>query len=221
LRLVARERKVALPFVLTWMSHPDADTRGWATHLICELAYAEAIPHVLARLRDTDACTRASAVLAIAAIAKGAPEPVRDSIQPLISSAEPADRVSAVRAMAAVRLSSFVPQLLGLLGDGDERVVAAAHEALVQVTWQDFGSDARPWLKWWEQNGSHHRVEWLIDSLTHDIAEIRRGAGEELRTLTREYFGYSGDLPARDRDRSQQRYRDWWITEGRNRFRRR
>jgi hypothetical protein len=221
LRLVARERKVALPFVLDWMSDPDPEKRGWATHLICELAYAEAIPHVLARARDTDPSTRVSALLAIGAIAKTSPDPVHDAIQPLAASADPSDRMAAVKAMAALRQPTIVAALLVALGDGDERVVTAAREALVRVTWQDFAADERAWAKWWDENGSRHRIEWLIDSLTHDSAEIRRGAGEELRTLTREYFSYSGDLPPRDRDRAQQRYRDWWITEGRNRFRKR
>jgi hypothetical protein len=221
LRLVARERKVALPFVLERLSDPDPETRGWATHLLCELAYDEAIPHVLARLRDPDACTRASAVQAIAAVARASPDEVRDAIKDLAVSADSADRAGAFAAMARLRQPAFVPDLMRALADGDERVVAAAHEALVQVTWQDFGSDALPWLKWWEQNGSLHRIEWLIDSLTNEVSEIRRGAGEELRAMTREYFGYSNDLPPRDRERAQQRYRDWWITEGRTRFRRR
>jgi hypothetical protein len=60
----------------------------------------------------------------------------------------------------------------------------------------------------------------MIDALTHDVSEIRRAAGDELRALSREYFGYSSDLPPRDRERAQQRYRDWWITEGRTRFHR-
>ncbi len=126
-----------------------------------------------------------------------------------------------MRAIASLRQGALVPQVLGVLADVDERVVSAAHDALVRLTAQDFGSDARPWMKWWEQNAARHRIEWLIDALTHDAAEIRRAAGEELRALTREYFGYAPDLPPRDRDRAQQRYRDWWMTEGRTRFRRR
>jgi hypothetical protein len=114
-----------------------------------------------------------------------------------------------------------VPVLLAALGDVDEGVVAVAHEALVQLTRQDLGSDARAWLTWWRENGARHRVEWLIDALNHDVSDIRRAAGEELRLITREYFGYSSELPTRDRERARQRYHDWWITEGRARFRRR
>ena len=221
LRLVARQRKVALPFVVDRLSDPDPDARGWATYLLCELPYPEAIPHALARLRDSDACTRASAVHAIAAMAKVLPDQMRDAVKTLASSTDPADRAAAMRAIGELRHSALVPDLLGALADGDDRVVATAHDALVKLTRQDLGGDARPWLTWWEENGSRHRIEWLIDALNHDVSEIRRAAGEELRTITREYFGYSSELPTRDRERARQRYHDWWITEGRARFRRR
>jgi hypothetical protein len=221
LRLVARERRVALPFVLERLSDPDPEARGWATHLLAELPYDEAIPHMLVRLRDPDAGTRSSAAQAFSSVAKVLPDQARDAIRELATSDEAPARASAFSAMARLRQTSLVPDLIHALADSDERVMATAHDGLIQVTWQDFGNDARLWLKWWEQNASRHRVEWLIDSLTHEVSEIRRGAGEELRAITREYFGYSGDLPPRDRDRAQQRYRDWWITEGRAKFRRR
>jgi hypothetical protein len=65
LRLVAHERRVALPFVLERLGDADPETRGWATHLLCELPYPEAIPHLLPRLRDVDASPRASATHAL------------------------------------------------------------------------------------------------------------------------------------------------------------
>jgi hypothetical protein len=221
LRLIARERKVALPFVLERLSDSDADSRGWATHLLCELPYTEAIPKALARLCDPDAGTRASAEHAVSAIAKVLPDQMREAVRELAGSGELDDRAAAIRTIARLRLPSLAPDLIGGLADSEQAIVLAAHDALVHLTWQDFGRDARPWLKWWEQNASRHRIEWLIDALTHEVSEIRRGAGEELRTVTREYFGYAADLPPRDRDRAQQRYRDWWITEGRTRLRRR
>jgi hypothetical protein len=221
LRLVARERKVALPFVLDRLNDPDTDTRGWATHVLCELPYTEAIGPLLLRLRDVDLSTRVSAAHALAAIARVYPEEARGGVLGLARSVDPIDRASAMRAMAELREPSLVPELVRALADGDEAVVASAHGALVQVTRQDFGLDARPWMKWWEANSPRNRIEWLIDALTHDVSEIRRAAGEELRAATKEYFGYAPDLPPRDRERSQQRYRDWWVTEGRARMRRR
>ncbi|HEY1693017.1 MAG TPA: hypothetical protein VGG39_12700 [Polyangiaceae bacterium] len=220
LRLVVRERKVALPFVLERLVSPDTEQRGWATHLLCELAYSEAIQPLLLRLRDVDLSTRVSAAHALAAIARVYPDEVRGGVLGLAHSIDPIDRAAAMRVMGELREAALVPELVRALGDGDEAVVASAHSSLFLVTRQDFGLDARPWLRWWELNASRHRIEWLIDALTHDIGEVRRSAGEELRAVTKEYFGYAADLPARDRERAQQRYRDWWVTEGRARFRR-
>lgn len=220
LRLIVRERKVALPFVIERLDSPDPEIRGWATHLLCELPYSEAVPYLLVRLRDTDPATRASAAYALAATAKLEPETVREALVVLAHGVDPTERAAAMRAMGELRDGAMVPELVRALGDSDEAVVTAAHDALVRVTRADFGADARPWLRWWEQNSGRHRIEWLIDALTHEVSEMRRAAGEELRATTKEYFGYASDLPARDRERAQQRYRDWWITEGRARFRR-
>jgi hypothetical protein len=218
MRLVARERRVALPFVLQRLSDTDPEVRGWATHLLCELPYPESIPFLLVTLRDDDASTRASAGHALAALARAHPQPVREALLELAGGVVPADRISAIGAMIEVSDPLMVPGLVHALGDRDDAVVEAAHETLVHITAQDFGTDARPWLRWWETNAGRHRIEWLIDALTHEVSDIRRMAGEQLRMLTREYFGYGSELPARERERAQQRYRDWWITDGRSRF---
>jgi hypothetical protein len=220
LRLVTRERKVALPFILQKLEDPDTETRGWATHVLCELPYVETIAPLLLRLCDVDLSTRVSAAHALAAAARLYPEEVRSGVLGLSHSADPLERAAAMRVMGELREPSLAPDLVRALADGDEAVVASAHASLVMVTRQDFGLDARPWLRWWEVSSSRSRIEWLIDALTHEVSEIRRAAGEELRAASKEYFGYASDLPQRDRERAQQRYRDWWLTEGRTRFRR-
>ncbi len=218
LRFVARARKAALPFVIERIDDSDPEIRGWATYLACELPYAELIPRLVPRLRDTDAVTRASAAHALAAIARIFRDEVRATLLALVRGPDPEQRSSAMPVVAVLRDATLVPELVRALGDGDEWVVAAAHAALVHVARQDFGPGAWPWVRWWEENRGRHRVEWLIDALTHDRLDIRRAAGEELRTLAREYFGYASDLPTLDRQRVQQRYRDWWSVEGRTRF---
>jgi len=220
LRLVARQRKVALPFVLEKLEAEDPEERGWATHLLVELPYLEALPYALMLLRDSDAATRTSAALAVAAIARTFSDEVIVALNELARAADPNDRAAAMSAMAELREPALVPELIRALGDGDERVVETAQRGLVLLTRQDLGADARRWVKWWEQHALQHRIEWLIGALTHEVSEIRRAAGEELKAITKEYFGFAAELPARDRERAQQRYRDWWITEGKARFRR-
>jgi hypothetical protein len=52
----------------------------------------------------------------------------------------------------------------------------------------------------------------------HDDVEIRRAAGEELKAITKEYFGYYDDLSKGERAKAQRRYRDWWESTGKSRF---
>ena len=117
-----------------------------------------------------------SAALALAVVGRATPREVRDSVLGLAHAVEAKDRMAAMVAMAELRQPGMVPDLVRALADGDEGVVGAAHAALVQVTRQDFGMDARPWLKWWDGNQNKHRVEWLIEALNHDVSEIRKGS---------------------------------------------
>jgi HEAT repeat protein len=215
---VARARKAALGFVMQRLEDPDAEVRGWATYLASELPYAELIPRLVPRLHDADPVTRASAAHAMGAIARIFRDEVRATVLAMLRAPDPRQRASAMPVVAVLRDASLVSELIRSLGDADPEVVAATHAALVQLTRLDLGSGAWPWVRWWEENRGRHRVEWLIDALTSERLDLRRAAGEELRTLTREYFGYASDLPVHDRQRVQQRYRDWWAVEGRSRF---
>ena len=86
------------------------------------------------------------------------------------------------------------------------------------LTRQDFGNDPDRWDPWTEANKDRHRIEWLIDGLLHGDEELRRAAGEELKHLTQEYYGYHPALPKRDREVAQRKYRRWWESEGKQRF---
>jgi hypothetical protein len=111
-----------------------------------------------------------------------------------------------------------VPRLIPILADPQAQVVRSAEWALQVLTRHELGRDPKAWHDWWRDNGGRHRVEWLIDALMHDSAEIRRAAAEELKALTREYFGYYDDLPKKERAKAQEKYRDWWNAKGKARF---
>jgi hypothetical protein len=222
LKLVAGQRKVALPFVLELLAGADSEKRYWATFLLTELHYPEAVHGAIDRLFDSEARTRRAARLALSAIARVSPEAVVDDLAKIaMDDAGGVRREVAVAVLGDLREPMAVPVLVHILGDAKGELAAWARKALLVTTRQDFGTDARRWGAWWSANSTRHRVEWLIDSLDHETPEIRRAAGEELKVLTKEYFGFADDLPSRERQRSQQRYRDWWVTEGRGRFRRR
>jgi hypothetical protein len=153
----------------------------------------------------------------MSAITKAYGPAVVDALTQFAGAASPEQRAESLRVMGLAAEGATVPELIRGLADEDQHVSAVAHEALVRVTRQDFDRDGPAWLEWWDQNAGRHRVEWLIDALVHEDQDIRRAASEELRAQSRQYFGYSSGLPPRERERAQQRYRDWWITEGRSR----
>jgi hypothetical protein len=124
----------------------------------------------------------------------------------------------AVEALGELRDQRSLETLLPRLSDRSEPVVQAAHRALVTLTGQDFGLAQKKWEAWADQWGSAHRVEWLIESLLHGDESVRVLAGEELKQLTQQYFGYHPALPKRDRELAQRKYREWWQKEGRTAF---
>ncbi len=220
LRLIASQRRTALPFVLAHVEDPDIEKRFWATYLLTELVYPEAIDLVVKRALDEDPRVRAAGRLAARALAEAKPGAVVERLAAIARDRnEPLGRsVLAIEALEETREPLAVPVLLPLLMDPDDTVARATRAALATVSRQDFGPDPRNWHAWWGYNKERHRIEWLIDSLMHDQRSIRAAASEELKTLTKEYFGYYDDLPKRERERAQARFREWWSTAGRARF---
>jgi len=222
IRLIASQRRTALPFVLAHIEDPDIDKRFWATYLLTELVYPDAIDAAIARVFDDEGRVRRAARSATRALAETHPTPVVERLGEVAKDPKGllARRVLAVEALGETRESSVAGVLLALLEGGGHKaeLATAIRAALVTVTRQDFGADTKKWSAWWAANKEHHRLEWLIDSLMHDHAALRAAAGEELKTITKEYFGYYDDLPKRERERAQSRYREWWNNIGRVRF---
>jgi hypothetical protein len=223
LKLLVTSRRTTLPFMTVRSASPDVEQRFWATHVLGELLFAESSNAVLPRLFDDDVSVRRVARRAAQAlVSSGAPgDPIKTSLEhTLRNQDEPMHRrLLAIEALADVRVPAVVPVLISALADPSDAVVEAGRTALIVVTRQDLGRIPDVWRHWWDAHQHEHRVEWLIRSLTHESASIRRAAGDELKLVTREYFGYYDDLPQRERERAQERYLTWWREEGRYKFR--
>ncbi|AGP36214.1 FG-GAP-like repeat-containing protein [Sorangium cellulosum] len=223
LELIVAIRRPALPFMTVRSASPDPEVRFWATHVLGELPYPEAANALLPRLFDDNIAVRRivvrSAALLIAAPPAGGP--ILQGLDHIARDREesPARRLTAIDTMSEIRSGSSVPALISALSDPHDAIVEAAVRALTAITREDLGRDARKWMAWWSRNGERHRIEWIIDALTHERPAIRRAAIDELKGITREYFGYYEDLPRQEREAAQERYRAWWISEGRSRFR--
>ncbi len=222
LHALAQLGSSVLPYLTVRTADEDPHVREWATRLLGELPSREAAQAVARRLVDDVVDVRRAALAAARMLSRNptASAAVREHMVELASDpALPGDvRRSAIEALTDLRAIKAIPALIDLLGDSEKQVSRGAHWSLVVLSRQDFRTDADAWRSFWAQNQERHRVEWLIDALTHNDRDIRRSAGDELKAVSREYFGYYDDLPAAERAKAQDRYREWWNKEGRERF---
>jgi len=223
LRTLARMGTRPVPFVAVRTADGDPVVRAWATRLLGEMPSAESAQAVVRRLTDDDTDVQRAALAAGHMLLHHleAAEALQAKIAETVSDVtRPEDsRHSLIEALAELRAPLVIPTLIRLLEDGSPDIVRSAHWALGVIARQDFATKAAHWEEWWLANSYRHRIEWLIDSLMHESQDLRRAAGDELKSLTKEYFGYYDDLPKKERQRAQDRYREWWESKGKARFR--
>lgn len=222
LHTIVRMGTVAVPFLVVRTADRDSNVRRWATWLLGELPAADAARAVVRRFSDADADVRRGALAAgrLMQTDSEARTTLRDGLATLAAepSQAPEVRHSSIEALADLRDPRAVPRLIPLLGTDNSAVVRSVHWALATLTRQDFGREGKVWTAWWQTNSGRHRIEWLIDALQQQSLEIRRAASEELKSVSKEYFGYYEDLPAKERERAQRAYREWWEVSGKARF---
>ncbi len=223
LRTLARIGVKAAAVLVVRTADADPNVRAWATRLLGEMANEDAARAIVRRFVDDEQEVRRAAlaagrlmqanVEARAMIHIGLAELLGDSSRP------EQQRHALIEAIADLRDGRAVPTVLRLLEDRSVDIIRSAHWALVVLARQDYGNSAAAWEEWWRHNSARHRIEWLIDALLHDSPDIRRAAGDELKSTTKEYFGYYDDLPIAERQKAQTRYREWWEAKGKARFR--
>jgi HEAT repeat protein len=202
------------------MRSGDSARRFWATFLLTELPYSAAVAPLIPRLYDADTKVRMVARAAARTLAETANETLLAELARALrdSQTSRSARLGILEALGELREPLCVPVLIQHLSDSDAEVQMAARRSLIAVTRQDFALETKPWLAWWGQNSQRHRIEWLIDALEGETPALRKAASDELRALTKQTFCYYDDLPRRERERVQQKFRDWWASEGKSRF---
>ncbi|HEY6176922.1 MAG TPA: hypothetical protein VIX73_20845, partial [Kofleriaceae bacterium] len=124
---------------------------------------------------------------------------------------------AATTAIVELGDTGAIADLIGVIERAD-RGGDHARRALTALTAQDFGASERKWRKWYDAARRRHRVEWLIEGLSHKEDAIRDLAINALRRLTGEYFGYHHDLPRKEREAAAERWAAWWRDAGQRRF---
>ncbi len=220
-RALVAFRERAAPYVGALAGAGSADRRFYAVMVAAEIPSGALVDPLVQRVFDEDLGVR-SLVLEVLPKFRAFSE-IQDQLVFLrrtsrIRGKEPVRRLYALGALAALRDSGALRMLVDLLEDEDAAVRRAAHTTLVTVTCEDLGDGARRWAAWAEKNENRHRIEWLIDALLSSDEALRAQAGEELKTITQQYFGYHPGSARKEREVVQAKYRAWWESEGRALF---
>ncbi len=217
LELVIRLGSIAAELLIDKMSAPQRDIRYYATVCCMELRPRNSVYALVERLFDQDYGVRACAIEALAGY------PVSDLNHALararraVHSSDPEVVGAAAAAIVELGDTEAIADLIGVIERSD-RSGDHARKALISLTAQDFGPSEKRWRKWHEVARARHRIEWLIDGLSHKEDGLREVAINALRRQTGEYFGYHFDLPRKERDLAAERWAAWWRETGQRRF---
>jgi len=200
-----------------------SEDRFWAAHVLGEIECVESAEVVGTLLFDDDVSVRQVARRATAHLLASVHD-AADAVLPMLEQAArasndgPSRRLLALDTMGELAMPSTLPALITLLGDPVQDIADAVHRSIVQITCQDYGRDARRWIDWFAANASRHRVEWIMDALMHDSAEMRRIAADALAPVVGRDLGYDPYESRDERASAHVRYLLWWEQEGRTHF---
>ncbi len=201
------------PIIAEKMRDADREVRYYATLCALEIRPDDVIDELVERLFDGDEGIRALAVQAL----NGYPrEPLHAALdfarKALHSEDNPRVKVAA-DGLTQLGDTSAIPDLIDAHSRGGDAAEVSRH-ALFLLTNQSFGNSNRKWRSWWEKHKETHRIEWMLEGLSHKNAETRKNASEILRSLTGEFFGYGHDLPKKERERTRKLWLEWWKKTG-------
>jgi len=217
LGLVVKLGTASADLLVARMSDPNRDVRYYATLCASELRPRSALRELVERLFDSDYGVRTAAIEALGGYPIRELDGALEGARRALHSDESGRVQAAASALGELADVKAIPDLLDSLGRGGT-TAEAIRNALIVLTRQDHGTNARKWRSWWNKNRTHSRIEWLLEGLSHKSSALRKGAAEDLRRLTGEYFGYHHDLPKREREEARKKWLQWWNETGRRRF---
>lgn len=211
----------ATPYVATLVGSSAAERRYYALLLAGEMIHPSMLEAIAGRLFDEDDGVRKLAQEVFPrfrGIAGYDEQLVAIRRAARIRGKVARRRTDALAALGAARDVGALDLCVELLEDEDQNVARAAHVVLVALSCDDVGPSMRKWAQWVDKNRGRNRVEWLIDALVGNDEPLRTAAGDELKALTQQYFGFHPSAPRREREVAQQKYRAWWTAEGKKQF---
>jgi len=207
----------SVPYLIPLLDDEDPDIRYYASVVASEFVHPDLVQPVGRRLFDADPGVRSNAYRALSVLYACEVE-FTQLIERLRASARDGRnselQAASIDALGRLRDAESFEFFVSLLESSESAVVEAAHASLVRLSCQDFNRSKKKWNAWYEKHRVEHRVVWLINALLHSDERLRRRAGEELKHLTQEDFGYEPGKSKKLRVAAQKKYRTWWVGVG-------
>lgn len=218
LSLLLKFNRMLIPYLIPLLNSPDSEIRFYATFMFSELIYPEAIIPLSERLFDQDFQIRLLAVDILKRFKNFSDyQKIIQQLQEIAinRNASLARRLMSIGALGEFREKITVPTLIELLEDEKEEIVKKGVNSLIVITKQNFGTNRKKWIKWWENNKDKDRVWWLIESITHPEQRIRASTIEELRRIVKGKItipNYS-EMSKKELNELQKRLKEWYLYE--------
>ncbi|HVE85873.1 MAG TPA: FrgA protein [Myxococcales bacterium] len=204
---LARLGRPAAQALAPLLDAADSDTRYFALLTVGNLPYPELVDGVLRGLFDLDPDISSAARAASTALKRvGRFEMAMKDLRQELASIDAMRRSLAARALGMLHDRDAIDGLINLTGSDDQMCASAAAEALRDITKATFGTSPRQWTRWWAENRSRRRLEWVVAALRHPELEIRISAIEELSRAFNDNLGFSPDGAPPERDAAVRRW---------------
>lgn len=204
---LARLGRPAAQALAPLLDAADVDTRYFALLTAGNLPYPELVDGVLRGLFDLDPDISSAARAASTALKRIARfEMAMKDLRQELTSIDAIRRSLAARALGVLHDREAIDGLINLTGSDDQMCASAAAEALRDITKATFGTSPRQWTRWWAENRSRRRLEWLVAALRHPELEIRIAAIEEMTRAFNDHLGFDPDGPEAEREAAVRRW---------------
>jgi hypothetical protein len=195
IHFAARYPHACLPRLRTLIDASDADTRFYAAQLLARFRDVASIPGLALRLFDRDEQVRLTALRFLEAYRADAVfAHVIQTVRTQLRSADAWAVEGAVALVLHFRDVGSIPLLIDLLDRGAPSTIQRAAQVLSRLTYQEFGTAARNWERWWRKAGNEDRRRWLVEAMVDANRAVRENAAREVATLPNLVVNYHPDL---------------------------
>ena len=219
IRIAIRLGPALVPYLTELFGHTDPDVRFYGAFVFQELRDPRCMEPLSRLAFDGSGDVRVIAMRVLETYARyDGFDRASAFVRSELDSGNRTRQLYAARAVGTLRDTDAIPKLIDQLSSKDRFIQEASLESLCSITGQQHGLKPHRWKSWYEEQGTRHRVEWIIDSLRHRDLPVRRWAHDELIRITGHRVAFSPLGDRKSREVAAEAWTSWWNNQGRQRM---